>query len=191
VTNALAGTQVFFDGIPAPLIYTSYGQVSAVVPYAVAGKGRTSVQVKYLDGASNSISLEVRQSHPAIFTLDASGVGPGAILNQDLTVNTSGNRAEANTIIAIYCTGGGVTNPASADGEVIGGALRNLTQTTTVTIGSVTALVEFAGAVPAAVAGLIQINAKVPSGLAPTTGAPVVVKIGDWTSTPNVTVSIK
>lgn len=191
VTNALAGTQVLFDGIPAPLVYTSKGQVSAVVPYAVAGKPRTSVQVKYLDGASNSTSLEVRPAHPAIFTLDASGVGPGAILNQDLTVNTSGNRAGPGSIIAIYCTGGGVTNPASGDGEVIGGALRKLTQTTTVTIGGVNAPVQFAGAVPAAIAGLIQINAQVPAGLAPTTGAPVIVKIGDWTSTPNVTVSIK
>jgi len=36
-----------------------------------------------------------------------------------------------------------------------------------------------------------QINAEVPTGLAPTTGAPVIIKIGDWTSTPNVTVSIK
>jgi uncharacterized protein (TIGR03437 family) len=191
VTTSLAGTQVLFDGTPAPLIYTSKGQVSAVVPYAVAGKPRTSVQVKYLDGASNSISLEVRPSHPAIFTLDASGVGPGAILNQDLMVNTSGNRAEALSVIAIYCTGGGVTNPASGDGEVIGGALRRLTQPVSVTIGGVNAPVEFAGAVPAATAGLIQINAKVPAGLAPTTGAPVIVKIGDWTSTPNVTVSIK
>ncbi|MEO8369274.1 MAG: BACON domain-containing carbohydrate-binding protein, partial [Candidatus Solibacter sp.] len=191
VTNLLAGTQVLFDGTPAPMVYTSKGQVSAVVPYSVAGKTRTSVQVKYLDGASNSISLEVRPSHPGIFTLDSSGVGPGAILNQDTSVNTSGNRAEALSVIAIYCTGGGVTNPASTDGEVIAGALRRLTQTATVTIAGVNAPVKFAGAVPSSIAGLIQINAEIPTGLVPTTGAPVIVKIGDWSSTPNVTVSIK
>ena len=51
--------------------------------------------------------------------------------------------------------------------------------------------VSFAGAVPGAIAGLVQINAQVPTGLPPTTGAPVIVKIGGWTSTPNVTVAIK
>ena len=118
-------------------------------------------------------------------------LGRGAILNQDLQVNTSGNRAEALSIIAIYCTGGGVTDPVSGDGEVIGGALRRLTQTVTVTIGGVNAAVKFAGAVPGAIAGLTQINAEVPAGLVPSTAAPVIVKIGDWTSTPNVTVAIK
>ncbi len=111
-------------------------------------------------------------------------------MNQDLTVNTSGNRAAAGSVIAIYCTGGGITDPASTDGEVIKG-LRRLTQTTTVTIAGVNAPVQFAGAVPDSIAGLIQINAQVPTGLTPTTGAPVIVKIGNWSSTPNVTVSIK
>ncbi len=190
VTNSLAGTQVLFDGVPAPLIYTSKGQVSAVVPYAVADKPTTAVQVKYADAVSNTLTVTVRPSHPGIFTLDSSGVGPGAILNQDLTVNTSGNRAAAGSVIAIYCTGGGITDPASTDGEVIKG-LRRLTQTTTVTIAGVNAPVQFAGAVPDSIAGLIQINAQVPTGLTPTTGAPVIVKIGNWSSTPNVTVSIK
>ena len=50
VTNSLAGTQVLFDGVAAPMIYTLKGQVSAVVPYAVAGKTSTQVQVQYQDG---------------------------------------------------------------------------------------------------------------------------------------------
>jgi uncharacterized protein (TIGR03437 family) len=192
VTNLLAGTQVLFDGVPAPLVYTLKGQVSAVVPYGVAGKTSTDIQVKYLDQVSNTLTVTVRPAHPAIFTLDSSGVGPGAILNEDLTVNTSGNRAAALSIIAIYCTGGGVTSPASGDGEVIGGQLRRLTQTpVSVTIGGVNAAVKYAGAVPGAIAGLTQINAEVPAGLAPTSGAPVIVKIGEWSSTPNVTVSLK
>src|SRR5258706_6576363 len=31
-------TTVLFDGIPAPLIYASAGQTTAIVPYSVAGK---------------------------------------------------------------------------------------------------------------------------------------------------------
>ena len=191
VTTSLAGTQVLFDGVPAPMVYTWDRQISAVVPYAVAGKTSTDVQVKYLGTVSNTLTVPVHDAHPAIFTLDSSGVGPGAILNQDLTTNSSGNRAERLSIIAIYCTGGGVTDPASADGEVIGGELRHLVQMPTVTIGGVNAPVKFAGAAPGSIAGLTQINAEVPAGIAPAVAAPVVVTIGDWKSTPNVGVAIK
>jgi uncharacterized protein (TIGR03437 family) len=193
VTNSLAGTQVLFDGVAAPMIYTLKGQVSAVVPYAVAGKTSTQVQVKYQDGVSNTMTVQVNAATPAIFSLDATGIGPGAILNQDTSVNSTGNPAARLSVIALYCTGGGVTTPASADGEVIGGDLRHLTQTpvVTVTIGGVKAAVQYAGAVPGTVAGLTQINVQVPAGLSPALASPVIVKIGDFTSTGSVTVSVK
>jgi uncharacterized protein (TIGR03437 family) len=193
VTNSLAGTQVFFDGVAAPMIYTLKGQVSAVVPYGVDGKSSTDVQVQYQGVVSNTLTVPVRAATPAIFSLDSTGAGPGAILNQDTSINTTGNRAAGLSVIALYCTGGGVTTPPSADGEVIAGALRNLVQTavTTVTIGGVNAAVKYAGAVPGAVAGLTQINVEVPAGVTPAVALPVIVKIGDSTSTGSVTVSVK
>ena len=46
--DALIGdTRVYFDGVAAPLIYTSSGQVSAIVPYEVAGHTTTQVQTEY------------------------------------------------------------------------------------------------------------------------------------------------
>ena len=193
VTNLLAATQVMFDGVAAPMIYTLNGQVSAVVPYGVAGKTTTQVQVQYQGSASNTLAVPVQAATPAIFSLDSSGKGPGAILNQDTSINSTGNPAATGSVISLYCTGGGVTSPASADGEVIGGALRNLVQfpATTVTIGGVNAPVQFAGAVPGAVAGLTQINVQVPAGLGPALALPVVVKIGDFSSTSGVTVAVK
>src|ERR1019366_8762034 len=193
VTNSLVGTQVLFDSVAAPMIYTLKGQVSAVVPYAVAGKTSTQVQVKYQDGISNTMTVPVHTATPAIFSLDATGIGPGAILNQDTSTNTTGNPAARLSVMALYCTGGGVTAPASADGEVIGGDLRHLTQESavTVTIGGMNAAVQYAGAVPGAVAGLTQINVEVPAGLSPALALPVIVKIGDFTSTGSVTVSVK
>ena len=191
VTNSLGGTQVLFDGVAAPMIYTLNGQVSAVVPYAVAGKTSTQVQVKYQDGISNTLTVPVHAATPAIFSLDATGIGPGAILNQDTSTNTTGNPAARLSVIALYCTGGGVTDPPSADGEVIGGALRHLTQVVTVTIGGMNAAVQYAGAVPGAVAGLTQINVELPAGLSPALALPVVVKIGDFTSTGSVTAAVK
>jgi uncharacterized protein (TIGR03437 family) len=191
VTNTLAGTQVLFDGVAAPMIYSLNGQVSAVVPYAVAGKASTQVQVQYQGVVSNTVTMPVRAATPAIFSLDSTGVGPGAILNQDTSIDSTGNAAARLSVIALYCTGGGVTSPASADGAVIGGASFLLAQTPVVTIGGVNAVVKYAGAAPGSVAGLTQINVEVPAALAPALALPVIVKIGDFASTNGVTVAVK
>jgi len=193
VTNLLAGTQVLFDGVAAPMVYTLKGQVSAVVPYGVAGKASTQVQVQYQDSVSNTWSVPVRAATPAIFSLDSTGVGPGAILNQDTSINSTGNPAARLSVIALYCTGGGVTTPASADGAVIGVPPPVLSQSpvVTVTIGGVNASVKYAGTSPGTVAGLTQINVEVPAGLTPALAWPVIVKIGDFASTGSVTVAVK
>ena len=191
VTNTLAGTQVLFDSVAAPMIYTLNGQVSAVVPYAVAGKTSTQVQVQYQGVVSNALPVPVQAATPAIFSLDSTGSGPGAILNQDTTINSTGNPAARLSVIALYCTGGGVTSPASTDGAVIGGASFLLAQTPVVTIGGVNAIVKYAGAAPGSVAGLTQINVEVPAGVTPALALPVIVKIGDFASTAGVTVAVK
>src|SRR5262249_52859161 len=59
VINSLGGTQVLFDGVAAPLIYSRQDQVSAVVPYGVAGKGTTQVQVTYNGTKSNAMTMPV------------------------------------------------------------------------------------------------------------------------------------
>src|SRR5947208_2523557 len=41
----LQGTLVQFDGIPAPLVYVSRNQISAVVPYAVAGRSSAELSI--------------------------------------------------------------------------------------------------------------------------------------------------
>ncbi len=191
VTDSLAGTQVLFDGVAAPMVYTLKGQVGAVTPYAVGGKTSTQVQVQYQGVVSNTLTVPVRAANPAIFSLDASGLGPGAILNQDTSINSTGNPAARLSVISLYCTGGGITTPASADGEVIGAPLRYLAQTPVVWIGGVNAAVKYAGAVPGAVAGLTQINVEVPAGVTPARALPVIVRIGDFTSTGAVTVAVK
>lgn len=190
VTNNLAGTQVFFDDVAAPMIYTVAGQVSAVVPYAVASKTSTKVTVQNQGAASNTQTMNVQPATPAIFTLDASGSGPGAILNQDATINSSANPAARGSVISIYLTGGGVTTPVSTDGAVTGAPPPVLAQTTTVTIGGVSAPLQYAGAAPGAVAGLTQINVKIPDGLSPAIALPVVIKIGNFSSTGAATVSV-
>ena len=191
VTNLLAGTQVLFDGTPAALIYTKNTQVSAVVPYGVAGRSTTKVAVIYNGLTSSAMTMAVQAAHPGIFTLDSSGLGPGAILNQDYTVNSGPNGAARGSVVAIYCTGGGVTNPASDDGGVTSSVLPYLAQNVTVQIGGIDAQVQYAGGAPLAVAGVTQINAVVPAGVTPGSAVPVVVKVGNVASSAGVTLSVR
>jgi uncharacterized protein (TIGR03437 family) len=187
--KTLGGVQVLFDAVAAPLLYVSASQVNAVAPYGVTGS--TKVQVMYQGTASNILTLPVQPATPGILTLDRSGFGGGAILNQDLSVNTPANPAAAGSVVVIYCVGGGATNPASADGAVIGVPAPVLTQAATVTIGGMNAQVLYSGAVSYSIAGLTQINAIVPPGLTAHGQVPVVVGIGGVPSQSGVTVAIQ
>src|ERR1700722_4433679 len=107
---------ITFDGLPAPLTYMSSGQVNAVVPFGIAGRTTTTLDVVNASRTSTRISLPVAPSAPGIFTLGGSGAGRGAILNEDLTLNSPDNPAERGLIIVIYATGAGQTNPPGTDG---------------------------------------------------------------------------
>ncbi len=73
VSTKLSGTQVFFDGVAAPLIYSRAGQVSVIVPYDVSGKQQTNVQYEYSGVMSNTVTVPVVAAAPGIFAADAAG----------------------------------------------------------------------------------------------------------------------
>jgi uncharacterized protein (TIGR03437 family) len=191
--TTLGGVQVLFDGVPVGLTYASAVQINAVVPYTLAGKFQTQVQVQYQDASSNSLSLAVQNASPGIFTLDASGTGAGAILNQDSTVNANANRAARGSIVQIYLTGGGATDPVSVDASITPTTLPlpQLKETVSVLIAGAVAQVQYAGAAPGGIAGFTQINVVVPTVVIPGPTLPVVVGIGSWVSQPGVTLAVK
>jgi uncharacterized protein (TIGR03437 family) len=192
VTTSLGGTQVLFDGKAAALTYASGSQVNAVVPFEVAGRATTAMTVTYQGGISTPNILNVQAASPGIYTLDGSGSGPGAILNQDYGINGAARPAARGSTVQIYLTGGGVTNPPSTDASIIPSSLPlpYLTLTTTATIGGLPAEVTYWGGVPGSIAGLVQVNATVPSGVTPGSSVPVLVTIGSWTSQPGVTIAV-
>jgi uncharacterized protein (TIGR03437 family) len=192
--KSLGGTQVLFDGVPAGLTYVSAGQVNAVAPYSLAAGPTTQVQVAYQGLLSNAISVPIQAAHPGLFTVDASGLGAGAILNQDYSLNGGLNPAARGSWVMIYSTGGGVTNPPGVDATLTPAAppLYQLKTTpVAVTIGGVAATVSYSGDAPTQIAGLTQINAQVPAGATPGTKVPVVVTIGTWQSQSGVTMAVK
>ena len=188
--TALAQTQVLFDGTPAPLIYVSATQINAIVPYEVAGSSTASAQVSYQGTTTNSVSLNVAATAPALFTADGSGSHGGAILNQDNTLNSAANPAAAGSVVQIFATGEGVTKPASMDGKLQSGStLPGPVVAVSVTIGGKPATVVYAGTAPGGVAGFLQVNAVVPSGL-PSGSVPIVLTIGNASSQAGVTVAV-
>lgn len=192
LATSLGGTKVLFDGMPAPLLYASSGQVAAIVPYGVDGKLGTQVRVQ--NGAFNSdaVAMPVTVAAPSIFSVDYTGSGQGAIVNQDgVTVNSTATPAARGSIVSIYATGEGQTNPAGIDGAfAIGASLPKPKLPVTVTIGGKPAEVLYAGAAPGQVAGLMQVNARVPAD-ADAGEQPVVVQVGSAASQPGITIVVK
>ncbi len=99
LATTIGGVQVLFNGTAAPMIYASSTQVSAVVPYEIAPVASPSVWIKYAGQTSNAYQLTSTTTAPGLFTQNASGSGPGAILNQDNSVNGPGNRAAKGSIV--------------------------------------------------------------------------------------------
>ena len=191
----LAGVQVLFDGTPAPLVYAVAGQVSAIVPYGVAGKQQTAIQYQYNPGSgvvvSNTVTLPVVAAVPAIFSLAETGSGPGAILNQDYSINGASNAAAAGSVVQIFGTGGGAVVGGATDGALAPPVIGSLvTQPVTATIGGMTAKVDYSGPAPGLVNGAIQVNLTVPPGLTPGP-QPVVITVGTAQSQAGITVAVK
>ncbi len=190
--SPLAGTQVLFDAVAAPLIYSWAGQVSVVVPYEVSGKSATQVQVVYQGQLSNLVSMPVSEVMPAIFTIDTSGSGPGAIVNQDGTVNSASHPAPVGSFVSVYGTGEGQTTPSGIDGKPgASPAPVPLAHPVTATVGGLSAEVQYAGGAPGLVAGVIQVNVQIPQGVAAGSSVPIAIEIAGQKSQSNVTLAIK
>ena len=188
LTKQVGGTQVTFNGIPGPILYSAVGSIAAIVPYEVTVPGTVAVQVTYNGKSSGKISLPVAAAFPGMFSADATGRGPGAILNVDYSVNSPSNPSLAGGIVVVYATGGGPTSPAAVTGALTVAA-QGLTTIPTVTVGGKAANVLFAGNAGGEVAGAVQINLQLPAGVTGT--VPVVVTLGGRASQRTVTVSIR
>jgi uncharacterized protein (TIGR03437 family) len=180
IETEVAGTQVLFDGYPAPLLYVSDAQTTAIVPYAVGGNGVTEVQVVYNGVASPVVEMQVAPASPGIF----------AIANQDNTKNGAANPAAAGSVLILYATGEGQTSPAGTDGAVAASAYPKPLLPVSVIIGGKPATPAYAGAAPGFVAGALQVNVPIPAGI---TGAavPIQLQVGAYTSAAGVTVNIQ
>ena len=179
--SLVGATRVLFDGTAAPVIYASAGQTSVMVPYGVAGRTTTAIVVEYSGVQSSPLSYNVTATAPGVYTQNSQGTGPGAILNQDYSVNGPSNPEKRGNVIAIYMTGEGQTTPGGVDGAVIpavASSLKHPLLPVSVTIGGVDCGVpQYAGSAPGLISGVMQVNVAIPATV-PTGAQPVVVTVG-------------
>lgn len=190
VMTNLAGVRVLFDGVAAPVLAAMDGQINVVVPFSVSGKTKVQIQVENNGAWSNPITVAVGRARPALFTANNSGSGQAAALNQDNSVNSKSRRANRGSIVMLFATGSGMQNRNVDDGEVISGTSTKPALPVTVRIGGVNAEVQFAGAAPSLVAGVLQINVRIPSNVA-AGDVPVQINIGDFSSPTGVTLAVQ
>jgi uncharacterized protein (TIGR03437 family) len=190
IANINSGVRLLFDNAPAPIVYVSAGQVSGIVPYAVAGKQSTQVVAEYNGVQSAPLTVAVADAVPGLFSAHFSGTGQGAIFNQDNSANSSSNRAAKGSIIVLFGTGEGQTDPGGLDGRLASSSFPKPKLSPSVTIGGIGAEILYAGAAPGLTAGLFQINVRVPAS-ASSGDQPVIASFGSFRSLPGLTVAIQ
>ena len=137
---SLADTSVAINGIRAPLLYVSPGQINAQVP-PQSKTGPATVVVTSSGSATPAVSFQIATVAPEIFVSSATRI---LALNQDGTVNGAGNPAASGSIVTVFLTGqGAITAPAAS-------------------IGNLPAQLLYAGPAPETV-GVAQMNMRVPA----------------------------
>ena len=192
VSSTAGEVRILFDGIPAPMVYAVSTQCSAVVPYFGATKTTTHVQVEYKGVRSEPVEVAVGATAPGLFTMDFSGKGQGAILNEDnVTRNSASAPARPGSVVVLWGTGEGITDPPGVDGRPAVDVLPKPLGPVSVEIGGLPAAVEYAGAAPGNLPGLLQINARISQDVTPGDRVPLRVKVGNRTSQEGVTVAVR
>ena len=190
VPTQVGDVRVLFDGVAAPILYAQAKQVNTVIPWSLFGRTTVRVEVEYKGNRSAAAQIQLYDAAPGIFSIDGSGLGQGAILNQDGGVNSTGNGAATDSVVAMYATGMGQTEPQGVDGAIPTQVLPKPMLPVSVLIGNSEAEVTYGGAAPYLVSGAMQVNARIPRGMQPGAYA-VTLRIGRFSSQLGVTIVVK
>jgi uncharacterized protein (TIGR03437 family) len=184
VTNTLpitsGGVSVTVNGVSAPLYYVSAGQVNIQIPYEVGAQSPASVSVSYNGIPSAAQTFSIVASAPRMY--------PG-IFNADGSLNSAANPASAGSIVILFATGYGITNPQSISGKSAAAPYPQPVGPVRVSIGGQDAEILFAGSAPETV-GVIQVNVKLPAAITGTTTG-VLLTVGDSASQNGVMVTVQ
>jgi uncharacterized protein (TIGR03437 family) len=186
----LGNMRVLFDDVPAPLLFAGADQINAIVPYALHGRLSARIQVESPTSLSVPIEVKVVDSAPGLFTVAGFGRGQAAALNADLSSNSVTNPADRGSIITVFGTGEGQTDPQGQDGRVIITDLRRPLLPVIARIGGRPAEVTYAGSASLMVSGMFQANIRIPEGVGPGS-VPVEVQVGSAVSQAGVMIVVR
>ena len=181
---------VLINGVQTPMIYGNTGLLNPVVPFGLDLSKPADLQIRSQNQTVAETTIAVAAAAPAIFTQTGTGTGAGAVLNEDYTVNTFSTPASANSVLLVYGTGFGAMQSLVTDGQPSMAAIP-LAVPVTATIGGVSADVIYAGSAPSLIAGVTQINVRVPEGLPSNPYTPLVLSVGSASTPLGITVSIR
>jgi uncharacterized protein (TIGR03437 family) len=164
--TGVGGVSVTFDGIAAPLLYVSAGQINAQAPFELAGRTSTNLVVSYNGAVSAAVTAPVVPVHPGIYPKP---------INDDYSLNSASAPTQAGKYVTIYALGLGATSNQPGTGAPSPGQpLASTDANVSVIFGTTVVKPYFAGLSPGYV-GLYQINVQVPQGLPTGKAVPLAV----------------
>jgi uncharacterized protein (TIGR03437 family) len=191
VPSQLGRTKVLFDGQPGEIVAMTPNLINVLAPNYLTPGSSVQVRVQVDDTVSSPAAMPVVATIPDLYTMDESGSGPGIILNEDRSFNSSAHPAPRGSVIALYGTGEGVLSPQLPQGAlVISTPFPTMMIPPTVAIAGQPAEVRYAGAAPYFPLGVFEIDVRIPATIA-SGPAPISVTIGDRSTTRMVTVAVQ
>jgi uncharacterized protein (TIGR03437 family) len=192
--TTLGITQVTVAGRPMPLLFAGGSQVNAMIPYDLPINATHQIVIRRGNTISIPEPVSLLSSRSGVFTRDLTGKGAAIVVkvatDGTQTIVSSATPASAYDAIVIYADGLGNVDPqAIAGSETPISPLSQTLDPVTVTIGGISAPVVFAGLTPG-FTGLYQINAYVPTGVAPGDNVPLVISQAGRASS-SVTIAVR
>jgi uncharacterized protein (TIGR03437 family) len=152
--------KVICNGIAAPVVFALESQVAVILPWSIS-LGEAATLIVEVDGVRSApFRVPVAASRFGLFSLDSSGKGTVAALNQDGSIHGEGRRAKAGEVIVLFGSGGGAMNPPGLDGRLAQGVSK-YEEGIRVWIGEVEAETLYAGNAPGMVEGVGQLNIRI------------------------------
>ena len=178
--TTLSNVSVNVNGRPVPLTFANTTQINFQLPVGTQ-PGTASLTVTNGTQTSAAANFTVAAYAPGVFKY---GAGHGVIQNQDYSLNSAANRAEPGSVVTVYLTGVGVTNPPVSDGNIAPSSppLATPLSAGSATIAGIDAQVLFLGLTPGSV-GLAQANVQIPP-LVSDGEYPLVIQLGGASSKP-------
>lgn len=171
------GARVMANGKPLPILFAGPGQVNTILPFETRLPVCLSVEFRGVSSDAHCFSV-LSPTDPGVFTY--AGTDHILALNQDNSLHSSSNPAAAGSAVQFWGTGFGSMSPPPVDGVITTNVLSRIDADVAVTVDGTPATVLYAGSAPGIVAGVVQLNVRVPEGSrALPLGSRVVIKAGN------------